>query len=247
MIIRSNCNFCGTAVVRKTECKMHFCDLKCKAEWQRTQKPVTKEWLIDAYITKGLNCTEIAQQVKRDSKSVWNWLKDFGIETRKRGTTGNHKYSIGVPRVLTEAGRKILSETAKAARLKDGRKPYLINGVHWLKATGRKPATWKGGISPERQSFYASLEWVNAVKEVWKRDKGICQRCGIKQTKEQRGTFAIHHIESFRVKELRAEVTNLLLVCRPCHLWIHSRKNINKEFLGNAKSQLDLMIEELPQ
>lgn len=232
MKIQCNCKFCKAPLIRKTPMSMYFCNTNCKSEWQRTNKPVTEEWLRNAYLVQKLDCTQIAKQVGRDPKSVWNWLKDFGIETRKRGTTGNHVHSIGVPHVMTDAGRKKLSEQASAARIKDGRKPYMKDGKHWLKHEGAVSPNWKGGITPDRQAFYASEEWVDAVKAVWKRDGAVCQRCGVHHnTMDVRGTFHIHHIESFQVKELRAEVSNLILVCRPCHLFIHSKKNTKKEFL----------------
>ena len=209
---------------------MYFCGIECKAAWQRTQKPVTKEWLKDAYVTQGLDTTQIGHLVHRDPKSVWNWLKDFDIETRKRGTTNNWRYSIGAPRFLTDAGRKRLSDCARAARLKDGRKPYLKNGIHWLKHPGARPPSWKGGITPERQALYASQEWRDIVKLVWKRDKCRCKRCE-KNLSHRRGKVAIHHIESFANRARRTELANLVLLCRTCHLWIHSRKNVNKDFL----------------
>lgn len=214
---------------------MYFCSTDCKAQWQRLNKPVTEEWLRDAYITKGMDCPQIAAIVKRDSKSVWNWLKDFGIETRKRGTTGNHVYSIGVPRVMTEEGRKKLSESAKAARLKDGRKPYMKDGKHWLQHEGAVSPAWRGGVTPDRQAFYASEKWADAVKAVWARDEAVCQRCGTHHnTASIRGTFHIHHITSFQVKALRAEVSNLVLLCKPCHLFVHSKKNETKEFINES-------------
>ena len=235
MKIHTTCSFCKSPLIRKTQCSMYFCDTHCKAEWQRLNKPVTEAWLRDAYVTQALDCTQIAKLVGRDAKSVWNWLKDFGIETRKRGTTGNHIHSIGVPRVLSDEGRKSLSESARAARLKDGRKPYLKDGVHWLKHEGAVSPNWQGGLTPDRQAFYSSEQWADAVKAVWKRDNATCQRCGASHnTASVRGTFHIHHLESFQVKELRAEVSNLILVCKPCHLFIHSKKNISKEFINES-------------
>ena len=187
---------------------------------QRLAKPVTEEWLRDAYITRGMNCTEIAHEVKRDPKSVWNWLKDFGIETRKRGTTGNWKHSIGAVRVISEAGRKKLSDNARAARKKDGRIPSMKDGKHWLHHPGAVHPNWKGGISPERQTFYATQEWKDAVKAVWKRDGFACKRCAC-DLRHKRGECAVHHIESFANREKRALVSNLVLLCKPCHLWVH--------------------------
>jgi predicted HNH restriction endonuclease len=48
---------------------------------------------------------------------------------------------------------------------------------------------------------------------------------------ESRGTFHIHHVVSFMVRELRAEPDNLVLLCKKCHLFVHSRKNKTSEFI----------------
>ncbi len=88
---------------------------------------------------------------------------------------------------------------------------------------------WRGGVSPERQTLYSSQEWSDAVKVVWKRDKATCQRCGVKS--KDTDEMHIHHIVSFAVTHLRVEPSNLMLVCKTCHNWIHSKKNVNHEFL----------------
>jgi hypothetical protein len=96
--------------------------------------------------------------------------------------------------------------------------------------TGQGNPNWKGGHTPDRQGFYSSMEWAEASRAVWKRDKSTCQRCG--STPTERGTFHIHHIVPFAVKELRSELTNLVLLCSTCHRWVHSRSNTERLFIG---------------
>lgn len=93
--------------------------------------------------------------------------------------------------------------------------------------TGKQNPHWLGGITPERQALYSSQEWAKAVKAVWKRDRHVCQRCGKSDDK-----MHIHHIVTFAVVELRAEPSNLVLLCGKCHRWVHSRKNVNHEWIG---------------
>jgi 5-methylcytosine-specific restriction enzyme A len=88
---------------------------------------------------------------------------------------------------------------------------------------------WQGGITSERQAFYQSREWKNACSKVWGRDKGICQRCLIK--KDGGMPFHIHHKKSFKDKELRADVDNLILLCEACHQWVHSKGNVENDFI----------------
>jgi ribosomal protein L24E len=232
---QTNCSECGAAIVRANDRTVHFCDIECKAAWQRRQKPVTRAWLEDKYLNEGLDCTQIGQLVNRDPKSVWNWLTDFGIQTRPRGARTSKSgfikgHQLGVGRRLTDAQK----EKIRQARFNDGRIPALINGVHWMKAYGRKPASWRGGITPERQAFYSSPEWSAAVKAVWLRDDARCQRCGLDHRTVDRDAvrFCIHHIQSFAVKELRAHVENLILLCQSCHRWVHSRANSERQFLS---------------
>jgi len=49
--------------------------------------------------------------------------------------------------------------------------------------------------------------------------------------------FHVHHIVSFAVRELRAAVSNLALLCEDCHRFVHSNANTACEFLGEATCQ----------
>ena len=236
------CSECGASIVRvvwnygkNRPMENFFCNNECKGAWQVKQREAlgfNKEWLQDQYITQGKDANQIALEIGRDGKSVWTWLKNYGIPTRKRGEDKRQHFKKG--HKMNE-GRKLSDEHREAirqARIKDGRVPYLKDGKHWLHHEGAKPWTWRGGITPERQAFYSSDEWKDAVKAVWSRDKATCQRCSKHHnTAESRGTFHIHHIISFMNKELRAEPSNLVLLCRSCHLWVHSSANTEKQFI----------------
>ena len=241
-MIHSTCAICGKKVVRKKQTKdvkLHFCGLECKAEWQRRQRPVTVEWLRQKYVGDGLDCVQIAALVHRDPKSVWNWLRGSNIKTRPRGM--NH---VLLPKDGSAfRGKKHSNESKekiRAARLADGHVPYLRNGVHHLKGKhGEATPNWKGGITPERQGFYASDEWKLACVKVWQRDDAKCQRCGLDHRLIDRTLikFHVHHIVSFKVRELRAEVSNLALLCDKCHRWVHSRANVNQDFIMEPPCQ----------
>ena len=100
------------------------------------------------------------------------------------------------------------------------------NGMYGRR--GEEGPNWKGGCTPDRQAFYTSEEWATAVLAVWKRDKAECVRCHVGAAESM---LHIHHIVSFAVKELRADPDNLVLLCRKCHRFIHSRKNATHEFI----------------
>jgi transposase-like protein len=99
---------------------------------------------------------------------------------------------------------------------------------------GEKNPAWKGGTTPERQQLYKTEEWKTLLKTVYARDNYTCQHCG-------RGTIGgkglrssvAHHIKSFaEYPDLRTEMTNLVTLCRECHLWVHSLENMTRKFLG---------------
>lgn len=242
-----HCSFCDAPINRvawnygkNRAITTFFCNNECKGKWQVLQREnlgFTREWLVNEYITNGKSGDQIAKEIGRDPKRVWEWLVNYGIPTRPRGTDYGNCFKKGM--VSTFKGKSHTVEAKlkiREARVRDGGVPYLKNGIHWLKHEGAVSPMWKGGITPERQAFYSSEEWSDAVKDVWKRDNAICQRCGKKHNqKTVRGTFHIHHVVSFKVKELRAKVSNLVLLCYECHKFVHSKKNINDEFLGSEE------------
>lgn len=239
MMFRGPCSLCSKEMVRLMQpgVKLHFCGMPCKAEWQRRQRPVTVEWLRQKYVDEGFNTTQIAAMVGRDPKSVWFWLKGSGIQTRPRGGfTAPARFVKGRPSLFL--GRKHTPETRQKLRdisLADGRVPFLKNGVHHLLGhRGEGHPNWKGGHTPERQAFYASDAWKLACKAVWSRCRGACDRCGVRQVDETRGLFHIHHIIPFADVTLRAEPTNLAFLCIECHHFVHSKKNVNHEFIRES-------------
>lgn len=232
------CNNCSEPILRHpSKTGKHFCNKFCKGAWQTKQREAlgyTKEWLHNEYFTKQKSANQIAREIKRDPKRVWEWIVDYGMKLRPRGTDYGQAFKKGMPSAFkgkrhTQEAKAFFKKQAKA----DGRVPYLKNGEHWLKQAGVRPPSWRGGITPERNAFYASEEWAAAVKGVWRRDMAICQRCRKNHnTEDQRGRFHIHHIISFRVKSERSNIDNLVLLCAKCHRWVHSKKNINKEYIG---------------
>lgn len=239
------CSQCGASIVRVTwsykrgePIKRFFCGHACKGEWQKAQREALgydRDWLEDQYHVQGKSANAIAREVGRDPKRVWEWIRDYGMETRPRGTDYGQCFERGhAPWTKGKKMPEYVKEKIRQASIADGRVPYLKDGKHWLHHEGAKPATWKGGISPDRQAFYATKEWKDAVKAVWSRDSAICQLCG-KSHNDNRseGAFHVHHIVSFANKDLRADPNNLVLLCRPCHLFVHSKKNTDRKFLGD--------------
>lgn len=195
-------------------------------------KPVSKDWLEARYVYEGMNCVQIGAMLERDPKTVWAWMRHYGIQTRPRGASHSALPSDGRGfrgRSHSPATKARLSAHAVA----DGRVPFdRAIGPPCRGKRGADTPNWKGGATPERQAFYCTKEWREAVKVVWARANARCERCCVHHnTVGQRGTFHIHHIVSFAYSALRATPSNLTLLCKTCHRFVHSRKNISRELL----------------
>lgn len=191
------------------------------------------------YVDEQLGCPDIGRMYERDPKTVLWWLRQAGIPTRPRGSDPRQWFRTGEPGA--HAGHKHTREARRkisAASRDRGAVPYLRAGKHWLKdAPPEMNPRWLGGATPERQEFYRSEDWKRACVAVWKRANACCERCfrdfrTVNRRLEQ--AFHVHHIVSFQVRELRADVPNLALLCSSCHRWVHSKKNVDRDFLGDA-------------
>lgn len=199
--------------------------------------PPSREDLERAYVSERLDLVQIGAAVGKDPKTVWHWMRKLGVPTRGRGTNTAVHFRKGAPSAFkgmrhTDANRELVRQL----RLADGHVPYLKNGVHYSKGkSGPEVPSWRGGSTPERQAFYCSPEWKRACSAAWTRADAKCERCALDHrtlTRDNRGSFHVHHVVSFAVRELRADPSNLVLLCSGCHRWVHSRKNTRKEFLA---------------
>lgn len=241
--IEAYCASCGATLRRhpinpntRRPIANFFCNTSCKGKWQTAQRELlgfTKDWLISEYVDHGKSANQIAREIGRDGKRVWEWIRDYGIETRARGHNADQNL---VRDGSTFRGRRHSgSSIHKIKKSWVGRdiSAYARNGAHIARLAKEDHPNWQGGITPERQAVYASREWGDAVRAVWDRDGAVCQRCGKNHnTDASRGTFHIHHIAPFRFREKRCDPENLVLLCRTCHYWVHSKKNTDGLFIN---------------
>lgn len=96
---------------------------------------------------------------------------------------------------------------------------------------GERNPAWRGGTTPERQRLYKSQYWKAVVREVYARDGYTCRRCGGPKP-GPRGLHA-HHIRPWATNPaLRMDRDNLVTLCGPCHAWVHSVANVNRDWLA---------------
>lgn len=205
--------------------------------WRIKPSPPEHE-LRRLYVGERKGCPELGDLFGASVKTVRRWLADAGIQTRKRGDNPAVHFKKGERSGF--AGRKLSAESrakigaATRARENHG---FMRNGVHYLTgAPAEANPNWRGGVTPERQAFYRSPEWKAACIAVWRRTDAKCERCRADYRDADRDSerFHIHHIVSFACRELRASPDNLALLCRPCHLFVHSNANVSREFIADA-------------
>ena len=209
--ILRNCAWCNAEIMRRPinhntgkPIDFAFCDNRCKGDWQRENlKPegVTKEWLVQKYEVENLDCAEIGRLVGLDTKRVWEWLKDYGIAIRPRGSSVAKQWARGDRKAHGLPHSDETKERLRQIRLEDGHVPYLTkDGKHYMAGrTGESHHGWKGGLTPEREALYATQEWKDAVKAVWKRADAKCERCNRDHRKVDNRKvdgFHVHHIAS---------------------------------------------------
>lgn len=230
------CAHCGAQLMRfpfrpkdGAAISAFFCNTSCKGEWQRASKGVSREWLYQKYIVEGLSAVDIAKLVRRNSKRVWEWLRDYNIPTRPRGADERRHFKrghkLGVGRKLPEARKQALRD----ARLKDGHYPKQEDGrAYWAGKTGTDHPSWRGGVTPERQAFYETDGWKVARDYTYKRANYKCERCN---ASGHSARLHVHHIMPFFIRSFRDKTGNLALLCAKCHRFVHSVKNRDRDFL----------------
>lgn len=175
------------------------------AHWREPQAFRDKDWLVDNYVRLQRSASEIASEFGVTDNAILFWL---------------HRHDI--PR----------RTVAEARAIKHWGQVGADNPM-WNRRGELNPR-WMGGITPARQSFYASAEWKSACSAVWSRDKATCRRCQMQRGDSPDMPFHIHHIVSFADELLRAEPANLVLLCETCHHFVHSRRNVNREHLSEV-------------
>ena len=100
---------------------------------------------------------------------------------------------------------------------------------HRFRMLGKKNPAYKNGSSYLKNG-YRGDNWDNIRKKVYKRDKYICQDCGVRCL-GKRGIskenilklIQCHHIEDYKINK-NNNLNNLITLCLKCHLKRHKKK-----------------------
>lgn len=147
-----------------------------------------------------------------------DWLREEYLKQRKSLNEIARSCGVSRPTILKfmrkyEIQRRGASESHR--------------GLH----AGEQNPSWKGGVTPERQRLYKSQNWKQIIGDCFSRDRYRCVRCSA--GKRGKGDLHAHHINAWAdAPLLRMDITNLVTLCRSCHLWVHSKENQKREFLS---------------
>ena len=153
-----------------------------------------------------------------------------------------------------EANETELMALIQLKRNADAEKKYsfiidsliIVNELDFRKQKRNDSLVWESidglyyGLPSEAGSdelLYSSIEWKNAISEVWVRDKNTCQMC--KKVKNSNNSLDIHHIIPYACGIGVTDPNNLILLCKTCHQFVHSSKNNERLFLNNDISKND--------
>ena len=89
-----------------------------------------------------------------------------------------------------------------------------------IKLKGSNAWNWQGGVA-----YYRGEDWNEKRKLCYKRDKYICQDCGIVRSKS---LLAAHHLIAWRLTKDNS-LENLITLCLKCHGKRHGRPKNDKQ------------------
>lgn len=177
-------------------------EFKAGQHWRPHKPHWDKAWLLREYMTNGRAAADIARQAGCTENNILYWLGKHEIPTRDMATIRKAKYWGAVGNANPMCGK-----------------------------TGALNPRYVDGSSPERQRFYVRSIGRAFIQSVYARDGFKCVRCGI--SKHGPKSLHAHHIKPWAGNpELRFDESNAVTLCRPCHWWVHSKKNIAGEFIG---------------
>ncbi|KKM90327.1 hypothetical protein LCGC14_1239770 [marine sediment metagenome] len=187
----------------------------------------------------GSRCAECA---------IDNRRKDFGII---EGSFVNGGYTLLTSKFEYRGGKQKLKyicnnghkHSIRWDSWKAGNRcPSCFHARQSLITSGINHWNWRGGITPLVRAIRNDTKRSRWTQKVFRKDIYICQKC--KNKKNNR--LHAHHIIQFNsilshynittIKEARAcsllyDINNGMTLCKKCHKWVHSNKNVKNNFI----------------
>lgn len=174
-----------------------------KGQHWRPRKPHWhREWLVHEYIERQRSAGDIAKEAGCTDGNILFWLNKHGIPRRDVSSARSIKHWGAVGAANPMFGK-----------------------------TGSLNPRYVDGSSPDRQRSYVQAKGREFLKAVYARDEYRCRRCGAAKSGPR--SIHAHHIKPWAGNpDLRFDTSNAVTLCRACHLWVHSRANVAREWLA---------------
>jgi len=170
--------------------------------WRPVSAFRSVEYLRREYIERGRSTGEIAAEHGVTDGAIIFWLRRHKIPRRTTSEVRSRKKWGAVGAANPMFGR-----------------------------TGEQNPRYVDGSSGERQRTYASSMWKAVRLSIYTRDGFRCRRCATGH--ESSAPLVAHHLAPWAGNpQLRTDESNLVTLCTPCHRWVHSRANIEKEWIA---------------
>ncbi|HEX8453824.1 MAG TPA: FAD-dependent thymidylate synthase [Longimicrobium sp.] len=172
-------------------------------------------WLRHHYHERALPQETIAQLAGVSTHTIRAWVRKLGLQkplgSWTRGVSPwnrGKRYRAGWTH--TEETKRMLAEMK----------------------LGEANPQWKGGITPDGVRLRKPLEALRA--EIYARDAHTCRVCA-----EKGGRLTLHHVLPIWARpDLADDVSNVVTVCRDCHLSLNGRELEYVEHFGRSLSEI---------
>jgi len=176
-------------------------EFKPGQHWRTPQPFREKDWLTENYVVQQRSTGEIAKQFGTSGAAIFFWLRKHAIPRR----------SVAGARAIKHWGA-------------EGPANPMYGKI------GALNHNYVDGSSPERQRMYAQSEGKEFLRAAHRAGGYCCARCGGKQ--DRANPLHVHHLKAWAGNpDLRFDLSNVAVLCRKCHLFVHSKKNASKEFI----------------
>lgn len=176
-------------------------EIKPGTHWRAPQPFREKTWLEREYVVLNRSAGEIGAEFRVTSEAITFWLKKHGI-----------------PRRSTSQSRAVKHWGAVGPK----------NPMFGL--FGKLNPNFIDGSSPERQRMYARTDGKEFIRNALRQGRYCCARCTATQARAN--PLHVHHLKPWAGNPtLRFDMSNVAVLCRKCHLYVHSKKNLAMEFL----------------
>jgi thymidylate synthase (FAD) len=160
-----------------------------------------REWLRLQYHAHDMDQASIAKLAGVSEHTIRSWVRKHGLQKAlgswsagRRPWNHGKRYKAGWKH--SDATRRLLSE----------------------QKSGEGNPRWKGGVTPEGLVLRKPL--MERRKEIYARDDWRCRLCG-----ERSNQLTIHHVLPVWARpELADDESNVVSLCRPCHLSVNGHE-----------------------